>query len=350
MTADERATADTESAERSALIEPGDAANASLRRQWAAKIRKALASAARRARSLHQHRVQPILIFLGVPSFEQCMIYTLRTLFYLTVILGVEYIAFRLELRSDERQPWAHDMLDLLRYWITGVFETQMDSPEAEASTYAMHMRLAPGMTICEMGAADGTLMAHIGKHVMPGGKLIATAPKRAELAATSRAVKAAGLPGVRTYLATNTEWAPGLPPQTCDAIYSRMVIHMIDIHVVRRYIPQLAAALRPGGRVFMTDHNPIDGGHDGPSRPMEWKFGVWPMMYVLPQNTEVREMTAGGHLRVVEGPFDYHYFMGGYGVVYTSSPTRGAARIHDDDTGNAPASSTSSSARSRPS
>ena len=69
-----------------------------------------------------------------------------------------------------------------------------------------------------------------------------------------------------------------------------------------------------------MTDHNPLDGGHDGPSRPIEWKFGIIPMMFVLPQNTEVKEMTAGGHLRVTDGPFDYPFFGGGYGVLYTTT------------------------------
>jgi SAM-dependent methyltransferase len=318
MSANDRPAADVpaedpEVAEQAALMEE-DANERSppLHRKWVAALYHVLSSAYRRA--------EPVIVFIGLPSFEQCMVSTLRNLFVIMVILLIEFLAFKLGLRGDTRNPLAHDLMDLLKYWMTGVSETEMDAPDAEAETYAMYMGLKPGMTICEMGAADGSLMVLLGRHVMPGGQLIATAPNHGELAATSRAVEAAGLPGVRTYLATRTEWAPGLPPQTCDAIYSRMVIHMINIHIVRRYVPQLAAALKPGGRMFMTDHNPLDGGRDGPSRPIEWKFGILPMMYVLPENTEVSEMTAGGHLRVLDGPFVYPYFGGGYGVVYTTT------------------------------
>ena len=45
-------------------------------------------------------------------------------------------------------------------------------------------------LTLCEMGSANGALMSMLGSYVMPGGKLVATAPIDSELAATRAAVE----------------------------------------------------------------------------------------------------------------------------------------------------------------
>ena len=246
---------------------------------------------------------------------EECAIALLRSIFYLLIILAADFAAHRAHLL--EGNLLANDLAVSAKYLWTGVYAMESADFDAEATAYASHLRVRPGMTVCEMGAADGALLARVGKYAMPGGTLIATAPKRAELLATSRAIRRAGLGVVQTYLATSEDWAPGLAPNTCDVIYSRMVIHMVNIRIIRRYIPQLSAALKPGGRMFMTDHNPKDGTLDGPARPIEYRLGVIPMMWVLPQNTEVAEVTAGGYFRVSEGPFGYPFFQGGYGVVY---------------------------------
>ena len=152
----------------------------------------------------------------------------------------------------------------------------------------------------------------------MPGGSLVATAPVDAELEATRAAVEAAGLGSVRTFKATAAAWAPGLPAAACDAIYSRMVIHMIPEDVVHAYIPLWRASLKPTGRMLMADHNPMDGGTTGPRRPMMTLLGLIPLMQVVPADTEVEEITSLGPFTLAEGPFDHPFFMGGYGAVYT--------------------------------
>ena len=86
---------------------------------------------------------------------------------------------------------------------------------------------------------------------------------------------------------------------------------------------------------MFMTDHNPLDGGTTGPRRPIEYRFGFWPMMYVWPQETEAAEIVARGPFRKVEGPFEWPYFGGGYGVVYMraddpSAPSRNYEKYLD--------------------
>jgi hypothetical protein len=101
----------------------------------------------------------------------------------------------------------------------------------------------------------------------------------------------------------------------------SRMVIHMVKDSIIETYIPQWSQSLKPGGRMFMTDHNPADGTTSGPRQPILYKFGILPMMSVLPQDTEVARIVAGG-FRVLEGPFPHPYFLGGYGAVYAAKGT----------------------------
>ena len=248
-------------------------------------------------------------------ALESILVQVLRTVIYGGLLLAAEYAAHQVGLLDGS--TLANQVFSCLKYWVTGVYATESSDIVGEADSYANLLHLRPGMTICEMGAADGSLMARVGKHVMPGGTLIATSPSNAELRATAAAAAAAGLGTVRTYLATSTDWAPGLPPDTCDAIYSRMVIHMVRDWTIQKYIPQWAAALKPNGRMFMTDHNPSDGRTGGPKRPIEWRFGVVPMMWVLPQDTEVAQITKGGPFELLEGPFYHPFFYNGYGAVY---------------------------------
>ena len=191
--------------------------------------------AARHTIALVRGHVARCVAFIGLPSAEECIVSIIRFMLYLSLLMGADYLAHKTGALDRDGPLLASDVASMARYYWTGVYATESSDLDAEAQEFAMHLHLRPGMTICEMGSADGSLMVRVGKHVMPGGRLVATAPKRAELAATSKAAKAAGLGPVRTHLATNADWAPGLEPHTCDAIYSRMVIHMVDITVIRR-------------------------------------------------------------------------------------------------------------------
>jgi len=199
-----------------------------------------------------------------------------------------------------------------------GVARTESSDLDREVQEFIYRLALRPGMSICEMGPGDGVLLVRLSQAVMPGGKLHATAPNDAELVATAAAVNATGHGGaLTTHKATADEWAPGLADHSCDAIYSRMVIHMIDQDTVARYIPQWAASLKAGGRMFMTDHNPLDGTRSGPRRPILKLFGLISFMPVVPEETEVAEIVGGG-FALVDGPFDHPYYAAGYGAVYT--------------------------------
>ena len=76
-------------------------------------------------------------------------------------------------------------LVSMIRYQTTGVFETSSSDLDAEVEMFAQRLKLKPGMTLCEMGSANGALMSRLAPRVMPGGKLVATSPVRQELAAT---------------------------------------------------------------------------------------------------------------------------------------------------------------------
>ena len=106
------------------------------------------------------------------------------------------------------------------------------------------------------------------------------------------------------------------------------MVYHMIPEDVARSYPAQWRHSLKPDGLLFITDHNPMDGGTTGPRRPIMKLFGLIGFMSVVPQETEVAEIVAGG-FKVLDGPYDHPFYMGGYAATYVP-----ATKDDDDDAG----------------
>jgi predicted methyltransferase len=220
-------------------------------------------------------------------------------------------------LAAFDAQPNGIPVRDVLIWMATGVFQSTSSDIDAEINVLARMMDLRPGLTICEMGSADGRFLSLLGARVMPGGSLRGTAPDDAELKATMDAAAAADMgDATHVYKATDQAWAPGLPPSACDVVYSRMVYHMLDKSVATRYVPQWREALKPGGTLLVLDHNPCEPSADqcvtsGPRRPME---GM--PMVVVPQETEVAEIVAGG-FELRAGPFPHPFYEFGYGAVY---------------------------------
>jgi SAM-dependent methyltransferase len=186
-------------------------------------------------------------------------------------------------------------------YTVDGVFQSGSSDLEAEVEAIAGMMQLAPGSTYCEVGAGNGLFMTALGHKVMPGGRLIATG-KGPEVAAMTQHAADAGL-SVEAHEGTDT--ACGLPAQTCDLIFSRMVYHMLAEEVALAYLPQLASALRPGGKILILDHHPDNGGR---TRADAMLMGMMP---VVPEEVEIREGTAAG-LRLLERLDDWPYFGAG--------------------------------------
>ena len=231
---------------------------------------------------------------------------------------------------DSDRDRWRWLLLATLAiigfFWVVylgpeGPVKFESSNLDAEVAFFSSKLQLQPGMTICEMGAADGTLLVRLGGKVMPGGKLVGTSPLDVELKAMRAAVEEAGMgQALSTYQASDENWAPGMPDDTCDVIYSRMVYHMIPKAVATSYPAQWKSSLKHGGRLYITDHNPMDGTTTGPRKPIFLSF-----MPVVPEETEVGEIEAGG-FTALGGPRPHPFYSGGYGCVYVPTTEASAA------------------------
>ena len=111
---------------------------------------------------------------------------------------------------------------------------------------------LEPAMTVADVGAGTGYFSVRLARAV-PRGEVIATdlAPEMVRL--LSQRARREQLPNLRAIQATPT--ASGLAAQSVDRI---LVVHVWH-HLAGggKHARGLAAALRPGGRVFVVDFSP---------------------------------------------------------------------------------------------
>ena len=49
----------------------------------------------------------------------------------------------------------------------TGVFQTESSDLDGEVEVFATRLGLRPGMTLCEMGSANGALISRLGRKVI---------------------------------------------------------------------------------------------------------------------------------------------------------------------------------------
>lgn len=183
---------------------------------------------------------------------------------------------------------------DKWTFWSQGhtVFQSYTWDFTGEIEAMQQIMQLEPGMTYCEMGAANGLFFAQMAKKVMPGGKAYGTAPALNEVAQFEKTAIEMGVPkdAITATLATNEPAFLGLPPNTCDRIYSRMVYHMIPPATAKQYLGQLGAALKKDGMLFFTDHDPDnDKWVRGEATVLDFK------MKIVPMAVEIEEFKEAG-------------------------------------------------------
>ncbi len=110
-------------------------------------------------------------------------------------------------------------------------------------------MALSPAMTVADVGAGTGYFAVRLARAV-PQGQVIATDIEPDMVRYLGERASREGLPNLRAVAATAT--ASGLAAQSVDVILIVDVWHHIDDRVA--YARDLAAALRPGGRVVIVD------------------------------------------------------------------------------------------------
>lgn len=111
-------------------------------------------------------------------------------------------------------------------------------------------MAIAPGMTIADVGAGTGYFEPHLSKATGPSGKVFAVDVEADMVRWTGERAKREGLANVEAILGAPGD--PKLAPSSIDRVLVVDTWHHIEDRAA--YAKKLAAALRPGGIVFVVD------------------------------------------------------------------------------------------------
>lgn len=118
-------------------------------------------------------------------------------------------------------------------------------------------LAIADGAVVADIGAGAGWFTIRLARRVGPNGKVYAQDVQRQMLEAIRRRVGREGLANVETRLGTDS--SPNLPERSLDAVL------VVDVYpeVVDRvaFLRNLAAALKPAGRIGIVNYKPGRGG-----------------------------------------------------------------------------------------
>ena len=128
-----------------------------------------------------------------------------------------------------------------------------------EFDEVARAMRIAPGETVADIGAGSGYYVVRLSPRVGPTGKVLAEDVTPSYLAGLENRVKDLG----NVTVVRGEPHDPRLPPASVDAV---VLVHMYhEITQPFGLLYNLAAALRPGGRVGILDANAVPSRHGTP-------------------------------------------------------------------------------------
>jgi predicted methyltransferase len=118
-------------------------------------------------------------------------------------------------------------------------------------------LNIADGSRVADIGAGSGWFTIRLARRVGPKGVVYAQDVQRQMLEATRRRVQREGLANVETRLGTGT--SPNLPAAALDAVLVVDTYPEVDDRVV--FLRNLAAALKPAGRLGIVNYKPGLGG-----------------------------------------------------------------------------------------
>ncbi|MBI4264441.1 MAG: methyltransferase domain-containing protein [Acidobacteria bacterium] len=122
-------------------------------------------------------------------------------------------------------------------------------------------LAIADGSVVADIGAGAGWFTIRLARRVGPNGKVYAQDVQQPMLDAIRRRVAREGLRNVQTVLGVDSN--PNLPARSIDAILVVDVYPEVEDRVT--FLRNLAAALRPSGRIGIVNYKPGRGG-PGPS------------------------------------------------------------------------------------
>lgn len=140
--------------------------------------------------------------------------------------------------RFDNAEQWAKDF----------------DNPERDAwqkpAAVVTALRITPGMSVADVGAGTGYFLPHLSRAVGPKGKVLGLDIEADMVAYMAKRAAREGLGNVEPRLVALDD--PKLAPGSVDRVLIVDTWHHIDHRVA--YARKLAAALAPGGAVYIVD------------------------------------------------------------------------------------------------
>ena len=116
---------------------------------------------------------------------------------------------------------------------------------------------IAEGSRVADIGAGAGWFTIRLARRIGPNGLVYAEDVQPQMLEATRRRVGREGLKNVETIRGTATD--PNLPVGKLDAILAVDVYQEVDDQIT--FLRNLAAALKPNGRIGVVNYKPGQGG-----------------------------------------------------------------------------------------
>ena len=160
-------------------------------------------------------------------------------------------------------------------------------------------LAIADGSTAADIGAGAGWFTIRLARRVGPNGMVYAQDVQRQMLEAIRRRVDREGLRNVETRLGVGS--TPNLPERSLDAVLVVDVYPEVEDRVT--FLRNLAAALKPGGRLGIVNYKP---GLGGP--------GPGPQEGVRVESASVEEDVLAAGLRVLARqtlPYQYLLVLG---------------------------------------
>ena len=172
--------------------------------------------------------------------------------------------------------------------------EKERDAAD-EAGQVARLLDVQPGQTVADVGAGNGYYVFRFAKRVGPGGRVLAEDITPSYLADLQRRVAASGETTITVVKGEAHD--PRLPPASVDRAVLVHMYHEIDQPFGLLW--NLAAAMKPGGRVGIVDANDIPSKHGTPPKLLRCELSA-----VGYREVSMTVLTGGvGYLGVFEAP-----------------------------------------------
>ena len=120
-------------------------------------------------------------------------------------------------------------------------------------------LNIAENSRVADIGAGSGWFTIHLAQRVGPKGIVFAQDVQKQMLEAIRRRVQREGLANVETRLGTGT--SPNLPGGALDAVLVVDTYPEVDVDDRVSFLKNLAAALKPAGRLGVVNYKPGRGG-----------------------------------------------------------------------------------------